>query len=62
MWARCDEHFVGYGKNKIACVFALYLSGLELWVLPQDFMIHQDHPYPDSEKTFDVSLAGICPY
>ncbi|KAH9813314.1 family 49 glycosyltransferase [Melampsora americana] len=45
----CDERFIGYGGNKAACLFELYLSGVTFHVLPQDFLIHQSHPY--AEKT-----------
>ncbi|POW08664.1 hypothetical protein PSHT_00977 [Puccinia striiformis] len=45
----CDERFIGYGANKAACVFELYLSGVSFYVLPQDFLIHQSHAY--AEKT-----------
>lgn len=30
----CDERFVGYGANKAACLYEMYLSGVEFWVLP----------------------------
>ncbi|OAV91620.1 hypothetical protein PTTG_09892 [Puccinia triticina 1-1 BBBD Race 1] len=45
----CDERFIGYGANKAACIFELYLSGVSFYVLPQDFLIHQSHAY--AEKT-----------
>ncbi|CAH7686570.1 glycosyl-transferase for dystroglycan-domain-containing protein [Phakopsora pachyrhizi] len=45
----CDERFIGYGANKAACLFELYLSGVSFYVLPDDFLIHQSHAY--AEKT-----------
>ncbi|KAG9011445.1 hypothetical protein FRB90_007258 [Tulasnella sp. 427] len=42
----CDERFVGYGANKAACLFEIYLSGVSFYVLPEDFLIHQSHLYP----------------
>ncbi|CUA73130.1 Glycosyltransferase-like protein LARGE2 [Rhizoctonia solani] len=39
----CDERFVGYGGNKAACLFSIYLSGIDFYVLPDDFLIHQSH-------------------
>lgn len=45
----CDERFIGYGANKAACIYELYLSGVSFYVLPQDFLIHQSHAY--AEKT-----------
>lgn len=46
----CDERFVGYGANKAACLFELYLSGVNYWVLPEDFLIHQTHEYLESAR------------
>ncbi|KAF7726329.1 hypothetical protein EC973_008909 [Apophysomyces ossiformis] len=43
----CDERFVGYGSNKAACLYELYISGVDYHVLPNDFIIHQTHAYPD---------------
>ncbi|KAG0169795.1 hypothetical protein DFQ28_002652 [Apophysomyces sp. BC1034] len=43
----CDERFVGYGSNKAACLYELYISGVDYYVLPHDFIIHQTHAYPD---------------
>ena len=57
---RCEERFMGYGHNKIACAWSLYLHGIDFWVLPEDFMIHQDHAYVEKEKAFDVSLGTTC--
>ncbi|KIO33989.1 glycosyltransferase family 49 protein [Tulasnella calospora MUT 4182] len=42
----CDERFVGYGANKAACLFEIYLSRISLYVLSDDFLIHQSHMYP----------------
>lgn len=47
----CDERFVGYGSNKAACLYEIYLAGYEFWVLPEDFLIHQWHEYPSEERT-----------
>ncbi|GJJ71402.1 hypothetical protein EMPS_03752 [Entomortierella parvispora] len=46
----CDERFVGYGANKAACLFEIYISGIDYWVLPQDFVIHQSHPYKEETR------------
>lgn len=37
----CDERLVGYGGNKAACVFEGHLSGVKLFVMPDDWVIHQ---------------------
>ncbi|KAJ2961324.1 hypothetical protein NQZ79_g3384 [Umbelopsis isabellina] len=47
----CDERFIGYGSNKAACLFEIYISGIDYWVLPQDFLIHQTHHYPEVTRT-----------
>ncbi|KAI8098907.1 glycosyl-transferase for dystroglycan-domain-containing protein [Halteromyces radiatus] len=46
----CDERFIGYGANKAACLYEIYLSGMEFWVLPDDFLIHQTHAYPEDTR------------
>lgn len=46
----CDERFIGYGGNKAACLFELYLSGVTFYVLPEDFLIHQSHPYAEQTR------------
>ncbi|KAI3635763.1 hypothetical protein MIR68_006401 [Amoeboaphelidium protococcarum] len=46
----CDERFTGYGANKAACLYEIFLSGAEFWVMPDDFLIHQRHPYPESDR------------
>ncbi|ORZ06080.1 glycosyl-transferase for dystroglycan-domain-containing protein [Absidia repens] len=46
----CDERFIGYGANKAACLYEIYLSGMDYWVLPDDFLIHQTHSYPEDTR------------
>ncbi|ORX61383.1 hypothetical protein DM01DRAFT_1331988 [Hesseltinella vesiculosa] len=46
----CDERFIGYGANKAACLFEIYLSGIDYMVLPNDFLIHQTHKYPENTR------------
>ncbi|CAO3601018.1 unnamed protein product [Absidia cylindrospora] len=46
----CDERFIGYGANKAACLFEIYLSGIDYVVLPDDFLIHQTHKYPENTR------------
>ncbi|KAF8520843.1 glycosyl-transferase for dystroglycan-domain-containing protein [Gautieria morchelliformis] len=46
----CDERFIGYGGNKAACLFELYLSGIDFFVLSDDFIIHQSHAYPTQAR------------
>jgi hypothetical protein len=47
----CDERFIGYGSNKAACLYEIYVSGIDYWVLPNDFLIHQTHDYPEVTRT-----------
>ncbi|KAI8975511.1 glycosyl-transferase for dystroglycan-domain-containing protein [Mycotypha africana] len=46
----CEERFVGYGANKAACLYEIYLAGIDYWVLPDDFLIHQTHHYPEETR------------
>ncbi|KAI8594626.1 glycosyl-transferase for dystroglycan-domain-containing protein, partial [Dissophora ornata] len=47
----CDERFVGYGANKAACLYEIYISGVDYYVLPGDFLIHQSHAYLESKRS-----------
>ncbi|ORE19486.1 hypothetical protein BCV71DRAFT_197378 [Rhizopus microsporus] len=47
----CDERFIGYGANKAACLYEIYISGVDFWVLPNDFLIHQSHKYANHDRT-----------
>jgi len=51
---RCDERFIGYGGNKAACLFEIYLSGVDFFVLSDDFIIHQSHPYAEQVRKHEV--------
>ena len=51
---RCDERFIGYGGNKAACLFELYLSGIDFFVLSDDFIIHQSHAYAEQARKQEV--------
>ncbi|KAF7362195.1 hypothetical protein MVEN_00565600 [Mycena venus] len=46
----CDERFIGYGGNKAACLFEMYLSGISYYVLADHFLIHQNHLYEESAR------------
>lgn len=50
----CDERFIGYGANKAACLYEIYLAGIDYWVLPDDFLIHQTHHYPEDTRAKEV--------
>ncbi|KAI8060743.1 glycosyl-transferase for dystroglycan-domain-containing protein [Gongronella butleri] len=56
----CDERFFGYGSNKAACLYEMYASGVDFYVLPHDFIIHQTHDYPtearDQERFYNRRL------
>ena len=67
-FSRCDERFVGYGGNKAACLFEMYLSGVSFYVLSDHFLVHQNHLYEEAARKQEVrfhfsvpsSLAFIC--
>lgn len=46
----CDERFTGYGGNKAACLFEMYLSGISFYVLSDHFLIHQSHAYEEEAR------------
>ncbi|ETW80635.1 glycosyltransferase family 49 protein [Heterobasidion irregulare TC 32-1] len=46
----CDERFTGYGGNKAACLFEMYLSGISFYVLGDHFLIHQNHLYEEEAR------------
>ncbi|OCH89878.1 hypothetical protein OBBRIDRAFT_755913 [Obba rivulosa] len=46
----CDERFTGYGGNKAACLFEMYLSGVSFYVLADHFLIHQSHKYEEEAR------------
>ena len=51
----CDERFRGYGGNKAACLFEMYLSGVEFWVLSDDFIVHRSHAYKERIRAQEVN-------
>lgn len=52
---RCDERFIGYGGNKAACLFEMYLSGVSYYVLSDHFIVHQNHIYEEKARKDEVS-------
>ncbi|TFK74028.1 hypothetical protein BDN72DRAFT_121330 [Pluteus cervinus] len=46
----CDERFIGYGGNKAACLFEMYLSGVSFYVLADHFIVHQNHLYEEQAR------------
>ncbi|KAG2201768.1 hypothetical protein INT47_002028 [Mucor saturninus] len=65
----CDERFIGYGANKAACLYEIYLAGIDYWVLPNDFLIHQTHHYLEdtrakerkyNKKLYDYFREEVC--
>ncbi|KAH0829179.1 glycosyl-transferase for dystroglycan-domain-containing protein [Lanmaoa asiatica] len=49
----CDERFVGYGGNKAACLYEMYLSGMSFFVLADHFLIHQSHVYEEAARRLE---------
>jgi len=54
----CDERFVGYGGNKAACLFEMYISGMSFFVLGDHFIIHQSHPYEENARRSEVRTGS----
>lgn len=54
---RCDERFVGYGGNKAACLFEMYLSGISFYVLSDHFLVHQNHLYEEAARKHEVDFC-----
>lgn len=46
----CDERFVGYGGNKAACLYEMYLAGMSFYVLSDDFLVHRAHAYDERAR------------
>lgn len=46
---------MGYGGNKAACLFEMYLAGISYYVLSDHFIIHQNHLYEESARKLEVS-------
>ena len=49
----CDERFVGYGGNKAACLYEMYLSGVDFYVLADDFLVHRNHDYDEQARKLE---------
>lgn len=49
----CDERFVGYGGNKAACLYEMYLSGVDFYVLADDFLVHRNHDYDEQARKME---------
>jgi Glycosyl-transferase for dystroglycan len=56
---RCEERFTGYGANKAACLFEIYLSGVDYYVLADHFLIHQSHKYEEQARKEEVNCLAI---
>ena len=56
-----DERFVGFGWNKVSFIIELDAVGIELWVLPDVFMIHMPHsPSLDVSHFRENNNYRIC--
>lgn len=53
IFSRCDERFIGYGGNKAACLYEMYLSGMSFYVLADHFLVHQSHPYEEEARKLE---------
>ena len=46
---------MGYGANKAACLYEMYLWGMNFYVLSDDFLIHRSHAYEEKVRAQEVS-------
>ena len=51
---------MGYGGNKAACLFEMYLSGVSFYVLSDDFLVHQSHAYNEVARKLEVRMLMLC--
>ena len=67
-----SDGFTGYGMNKVAFTYALYLAGFDLRVLTNAWVVHLPHEASDTAMSFlndpDVRIANrlkrfefLCP-
>ena len=61
LFHRCDERFMGYGGNKAACLYEMYLSGMSFFVLADHFLVHQSHAYEEAARRLEVRDPLCCP-
>jgi hypothetical protein len=54
----CSERFL---DSRAACIFSSYLTGNEIWVLPDDYVIQLPNEDQHDVSDFDVS-AFVCVY
>lgn len=45
---------MGYGGNKAACLYEMYLSGMSFLVLADHFLVHQSHVYEEAVRRLEV--------
>ncbi|KAF5380389.1 hypothetical protein D9615_004711 [Tricholomella constricta] len=57
----CDDRFIGYGGNKAACLFEMYISGISYFVLADHFIIHQSHRYEEAARRNEESNITMVP-
>ncbi len=53
-----DDHFMGYGKNKIEQMHHLRWAGFIFYVLPQSYLIHAPHLKSEAKKVWSNSSAA----
>lgn len=45
---------MGYGGNKAACLYEMYLSGMSFFVIADHFLVHQSHAYEEAARRLEV--------
>lgn len=48
---RCKKCLVGYGGNKVVCVYENWLVGRGLWALADYWVVHQSHVYKKGARS-----------
>ena|SRR6266542_2490098 len=61
---RCTERFDNFENSKAACLFQMYISGSELWVIPEAFLIeyhYNRHSYllKPAESKWEVRIKSM---
>ncbi|WWD08252.1 hypothetical protein V865_006363 [Kwoniella europaea PYCC6329] len=57
-----DQRFAGYGYERSAITAQMYLSGMDLYILPGEYGVHQEHSAAAVINTHDDIAAAKVPW
>ncbi|OCF71002.1 hypothetical protein I204_08238 [Kwoniella mangroviensis CBS 8886] len=57
-----DQRFAGYGYERSALTAQMYLSGMDLYILPGEYGVHQEHSAAAVINTHDDIAAAKVPW